>query len=570
MEIDHEEMGVKYAVKYAIPAHNGDVRTIAATRYPENSFVTGSRDRLVKLWAPNTDGGYNEATVFCGATKYVSSLCALPASDEYPEGLILAGSNDCYIYGFAINHAEPVMKLLAHSGNVCSLSAGPIGTFVSGSWDKTARVWSGQKCHLVLSGHQEAVWAAEFLPEPNLVLTASADHTIRLWCSEKCEKVYEGHTDCVRGLAVLRVGNFLSCSNDYTVRLWSIEGNCLAIYKSHSSYIYGITLLNTGGDFATCGEDGRVKIWRNGDCVQSINFSGKTLWSITCASNGNLAVGCSDGTLYILGEIPTGDAPGEVLEEKHLREIFGKQHNVDSTILDKGDFDGETRLVFEQENDCMVVYSWDATTSQWKKKDVVSEGVIGNIAKSHQVNKEGVKTLNFNVDVEGVMYQIGYKAGENPWDVAQKFVVEHNLAVDHIAQIATFILDKTGDGSWNANDVLYKEKFISYSISNVDGLAAKLAEFNSKVGKEHQLSEDELKSLMVLVTLPKTVTVNQMTALETALMWEDEYLYPVLDLLRLAVKSVGMHSNTSNPSFINYLLQVLPSNEMLDESQFNH
>lgn len=76
---------------------------------------------------------------------------------------------------------------------VCSLSYGRFGFLVSGSWDKTARVWSGQQCVLTLQGHLEAVWTTNIFPTQNLILTGSADHTIRLWRSGVCEKVFTGN-----------------------------------------------------------------------------------------------------------------------------------------------------------------------------------------------------------------------------------------------------------------------------------------------------------------------------------------------------------------------------------------
>ena len=35
---------------------------------------------------------------------------------------------------------------------VCALTAGKFGTLLSGSWDKTARVWLKQKCVMKLEG----------------------------------------------------------------------------------------------------------------------------------------------------------------------------------------------------------------------------------------------------------------------------------------------------------------------------------------------------------------------------------------------------------------------------------
>ncbi|KAG8190994.1 hypothetical protein JTE90_010852 [Oedothorax gibbosus] len=297
--MDHS-CGYNYVVKGHFKAHTADVRVVKAARVPDGGFITGSRDTLVKLWIP-TETEYRDEHTFIGATKFIASLCALPVSTQYPDGLILAGSNDCAIYGFTPKSQYPVMKLLGHSNVVCTLSAG-FGLFVSGSWDGTARVWSGQHCTAVLEGHNSTVWATEVYPLQNIILTGSADHTIRIWRDGQCEKVLYGHEDCVRGLIIVQNVDMdiLSCSNDATVRLWNIQGECLNIFQSHENYIYDITLLRNGVDFATCSEDEHVKIWQNGVCVQSIKIPLNTLWNVTCLKNGDIVVGCSDGSVCIL------------------------------------------------------------------------------------------------------------------------------------------------------------------------------------------------------------------------------------------------------------------------------
>ena len=52
---------------------------------------------------------------------------------------------------------------------------------ISGSWDKTAKVWVNRACTLTLTGHEAAVWAVAILPEVGIMVTASADRLIKLW-----------------------------------------------------------------------------------------------------------------------------------------------------------------------------------------------------------------------------------------------------------------------------------------------------------------------------------------------------------------------------------------------------
>jgi phospholipase A-2-activating protein len=67
---------------------------------------------------------------------------------------------------------------------VCSLSAGlNEKTVLSASWDATAHVWKldgSTHPSVTFSGHHGAVWSAIQLPSGDIV-TGSADKTIKLW-----------------------------------------------------------------------------------------------------------------------------------------------------------------------------------------------------------------------------------------------------------------------------------------------------------------------------------------------------------------------------------------------------
>ena len=113
---------------------------------------------------------------------------------------------------------------------------------LSGSWDKTAKIWDHNRSPLLtLSGHTAAIWAVQILScSSDIVsLTGSADKTIKLWQGNSQLQIFNGHIDCVRALAICDANCFLSAANDATIRLWLISIECLATYYGHTHYIYG-------------------------------------------------------------------------------------------------------------------------------------------------------------------------------------------------------------------------------------------------------------------------------------------------------------------------------------------
>ena len=79
-------------------------------------------------------------------------------------------------------------------------------TLLTGSWDKTARVWIDEKSVTTLKGHEGAVWCAVILPNVGIMVTGSADYTLRLWKGGKCLRTITGiHTQAVRGIDLLNI-----------------------------------------------------------------------------------------------------------------------------------------------------------------------------------------------------------------------------------------------------------------------------------------------------------------------------------------------------------------------------
>ena len=70
---------------------------------------------------------------------------------------------------------SPQVYSVAFSGN------GDI--LVSGSYDKTARVWNATPCELLdpTEGHSRAVYSVAMAPDGQTIVTGSEDATVRVW-----------------------------------------------------------------------------------------------------------------------------------------------------------------------------------------------------------------------------------------------------------------------------------------------------------------------------------------------------------------------------------------------------
>lgn len=116
-------------------------------------------------------------------------------------------------------------------------------SFLSGSWDNTAKYWqlpsATQIAKTTFSGHTAAIWSILQLENGNIV-TASADKTINIWSQDgQILKKLQGHTDCVRGLADFpELGRFVSVANDASVRVWLYSGEGIDTFYGHTNYVY--------------------------------------------------------------------------------------------------------------------------------------------------------------------------------------------------------------------------------------------------------------------------------------------------------------------------------------------
>ncbi|XP_057317804.1 phospholipase A-2-activating protein [Microplitis mediator] len=456
-----------YRLSCTLVGHSEDVRAIAA--FENGTIVSASRDKTARVWIPNRDDfDFSLSATLQGHTNFVSSVCVLNPTDKYPNSLIITGSNDHHICIYKLGESEPMKKVKAHANTVCNLRIGiEEGTFLSSSWDMSAKLWSLDNVEeplLTLHGHSLAIWCVADLPNKAIV-TGSADKNVIVWSRDGTQvHQLEGHTDCVRDIAAIKADEFLTCANDATIRHWNaITGGSLGVYYGHENYIYSISATFDGSLVVSSSEDKSIRVWKNGKVDQTIMVPTTSVWCVELLPNGDIVSGSSDGIIRIFSSDSSRWASPEIMKvyeaqiiddqakaQKELANIKINELPSMRALGQPGTRDGQTKMI--NEGGKAIAYSWSQSEEQWVKVGDVVGAVNNDSQKQLYEGKE--YDYVFSIDIQdGVPpLKLPYNRTEDPWHVAQTFIHQNGLSQMFLDQIANFIV-KNSDStpSFNPN-----------------------------------------------------------------------------------------------------------------------
>ncbi|NCQ97801.1 MAG: hypothetical protein GPJ11_00005, partial [Microcystis aeruginosa L211-101] len=159
-------------------------------------------------------------------------------------------------------------RLEGHDSLVNSVNFSPDGkTLVSGSWDKTIKLWNvetGQEIR-TLKGHDNYVTSVNFSPDGKTLVSGSWDKTIKLWNVKTGQEIrtLKGHYALVSSVNFSPDGKTLvSGSNDYTIKLWNVEtGQEIRTLKGHDSFVQSVNFSPDGKTLVSGSADNTIKLW---------------------------------------------------------------------------------------------------------------------------------------------------------------------------------------------------------------------------------------------------------------------------------------------------------------------
>ncbi|KAG6837276.1 hypothetical protein H0H93_012281 [Arthromyces matolae] len=453
-----------YKLSATLTAHSSDVRALSA---PTNELIlSASRDATAISWQKlSSDAPFAPASIFKAGSRYVNSVAYIYPTPDAPKGYAVTGGQDTVINVFRLDSPrdDPDFSLIGHSENVCALDVTPGGTIISGSWDKTAKVWKNFALAYDLKGHQHSVWAVLGLNEDQF-LTGSADKTIKLWQQHKVIQTFTGHQDAVRGLALLiEVGS--------EIRVWTLGGDLIYTLSGHTSFVYSLSVLPSG-DIVSGGEDRSVRVWKDGECVQTLVHPAISVWAVAAMPNGDIVSGCSDGVVRVFSASEERWASENDLKEYDAKvastalpsQQVGDVKKSDLPGLEglniPGKKPGEVKMV---RNGALVeAHQWDSASNSWQKiGDVVD--AVGQGRKQLYEGKE--YDYVFDVDIQdGVPpLKLPYNVTDNSYSAAQKFLESNDLPLTHIDEVAKFIEKNTAGANIGTGGEEYVDPYTGAS-----------------------------------------------------------------------------------------------------------
>ncbi|KAH7043930.1 polyubiquitin binding protein-like protein [Macrophomina phaseolina] len=448
-----------------LQGHEDDVRSVA---FPDPSFaLSASRDATVRVWKllSNSPPTY-DCTLASHGTAFVNSVAYVPPSQNYSDGLIVAGGKDTIIEVRQPSKApqdNAEALLLGHQSNVCALDVSEDGrTIVSGSWDTEARIWQigNWEASTVLRGHTASVWAV-LAYDRKIVITGCADKQIRFFTTDgKLLRSIPGGPDVVRALCRLPKDHpsgaqFASAGNDGVIRLWTIEGQQVAELHGHENFIYSLAVLPTG-ELVSSSEDRTVRIWKGDQCVQTITHPAISVWSVAvCQQNGDIVSGASDRIVRIFSRAQDRQADanaikefedavkGSAIPQQQVGNINKEQLPGPEFLTSKsGTKEGQVQMIREA-NGNVSAYQWSTAASQWLNVGTVVDAV-GSSGKKISYNGKDYDYV-FDVDIEDGKppLKLPYNLSQNPYETARKFIEDNKLPISYLDQVTNFIVTNT-------------------------------------------------------------------------------------------------------------------------------
>ena len=196
---------------------------------------------------------------------------------SHPPKFLVTGSQDKTVKRWDVKVSRAVYTRKAHDKDINAIAISHSGTsslFASASQDRTVKIWDVETGEAigVLRGHKRGVWSVAFSPPgmpaltiaesggassaKGMVVTGSGDKTVRVWSltDYSCLRTFEGHVNSVLKVVWLpppkegkgrgsRGVQVASAAGDGLVKVWDAqEGECAATLDNHIDRVWALAV----------------------------------------------------------------------------------------------------------------------------------------------------------------------------------------------------------------------------------------------------------------------------------------------------------------------------------------
>ncbi|PSB45763.1 serine/threonine protein kinase [filamentous cyanobacterium Phorm 6] len=209
-----------------------------------------------------------------------------------------------------------VYTLPGHSSFVNSLAISPDSkTLVSGSWDKTIKIWNLETGALIgtLTGHSDRVNSVAISSDGKMLVSGSSDETIKFWNLYNGDLLctFSGHSMEVNSVAVNPKGQVIaSCGGaDNTIKIWNLRsGELLRTLRGHSDNVNAVVFSPDGKILASGSSDATSKVWdvESGKLLRTLSGLNVGVNSVAIAPDGQILASVSNDYTIKLRNLHTG------------------------------------------------------------------------------------------------------------------------------------------------------------------------------------------------------------------------------------------------------------------------
>ncbi len=269
-----------------------------------------------------------------------------------PDGkTVVSGSEDKTIRIWSIESGMNVRTLRGHEAGVSAVTFSKDGKrIVSGSWDKTLKIWNvaDGKELLSLEGHEEHITSVDISFDDLYVLSGSGDDTLKVWDAKTGEEIYTLSHDNeydVTSVAFSPDGQrIVSGDGEHQLKIWNAAtGEELRTIVAHEGAVSGVGYSTDGQRIVSGSWDRNVKVWNalNGKPLMTLKGHTKDITSVAFSPNEKYIASASEDQTLRVWNAQTGK----------LIHTFSKQsENISSLAFDRK----STQLIAANKNDLIL------------------------------------------------------------------------------------------------------------------------------------------------------------------------------------------------------------------------